>query len=79
MGNIRLLHKKKKATDYQKLIDIGKIADKIDQVVFRSLLIIHPFSGRDTTSAVYGKGKTSIVQLLQKNQEVQEAYNFFMN
>ena len=39
-----LLYKKTKATGYEKLTDIGKIADKIDQVVLRSLLFIHAFS-----------------------------------
>ena len=75
MGNISLLSRKKA----ERLIDIGKVADKIDRAVLRSLLFIHAFCDCDTTSAVHGKGKTSIVRLLQKNQDVQEACKTFMN
>ena len=75
MVNISLLSRKKA----ERLIDIGEVADKIDWVVLRSLLFIHAFCGCDTTSTVHGKRKTSIVRLLQKNQDVKEACKTFMN
>ena len=74
MGNISLLNRKKA----ERLINIGKVADKIGRVVLRSHLFIHAFCSCDATSAVHGKGKTSIVRSLQKNYVVQEACKTFM-
>lgn len=75
MANINLLSRKK----VERLIDIGKVSDKIDSVVLRSLLFIHVLCSCDSTSAVHGKGKTSIARLLQKDQGVQEDCKTFMN
>ena len=75
MANINLLSRKK----VERLIDIGKVSDKIDSVVLRRLLFTHELCGCDSTSAVHRKGKASIVRLLQKNQGVQEACKTFMN
>ena len=74
MGNISLLNRKKA----ERLINIGKVADKIGRVVLRSHLFIHAFCSCDATSAVHGKGKTSIVRSFQKNYVVQEACKTFM-
>ena len=36
------------------------------------ILIIHAFSGCDTTSAPFGKGKTSFLYMLKKNEKLKQ-------
>jgi len=43
----------------------------------QSILVIHAFSGCDTTSSVYRKGKHQIVKLFQKNQRLAAFANVF--
>ncbi|XP_043503861.1 uncharacterized protein LOC122525249 [Polistes fuscatus] len=43
------------------------------------ILFAHAFAGCDTTSAMYGKGKKSIVSILQKNKHLQTAVKIFYN
>ena len=64
VGNISLLSRKKA----ERLIDIGKVADKIDKVVLRSLLFIHAFCGCVTTSAVHGKGKKTLCDYFRRTR-----------
>ena len=76
MGKISLLCKKSKGTE--ETINIRETVENIDRSVLKSLLFIREFGGCDTTSAVYGKGKTCILNLLQKYHEVQEVFEVFM-
>ena len=41
------------------------------------LMFIHAFSGCDTTSSLFGKGKTSMVKLIRKSKPLQQASNTF--
>ena len=76
MGQVNLLCRKSKGTET--MINISVTVGNLDRIVLKSLLFIHAFGGCDTTSAIHGKGKTSVINLLQKYKEVQEACDIFM-
>jgi len=41
------------------------------------ILFLHAFSGCDTTSALFNKGKTATLKLLEKRQDLQVAAQVF--
>ncbi|GBM70884.1 hypothetical protein AVEN_28453-1 [Araneus ventricosus] len=43
------------------------------------ILFIHAFSGCDTTSALFGHGKTKFCTLLEKNRHLEEKIHVFFN
>ncbi|GBO27950.1 hypothetical protein AVEN_217997-1 [Araneus ventricosus] len=43
----------------------------------RMILFIHAFSGCNTTSALFGHGKTKFCSLLEKNRHLEEKYKYF--
>ena len=43
------------------------------------MTFIHAFGGCDTTSAVYGQGKLSILRLLDKNIDARKLVDVFLN
>ena len=45
----------------------------------KSILFIHAFSGCDTTSAFYGKGKLQALQLIKSNTDLQDIPDVFNN
>ncbi|GBN14027.1 hypothetical protein AVEN_811-1 [Araneus ventricosus] len=45
----------------------------------RMILFIHAFSGCDTTSALFGHGKTKFYSLLEKNRHLEEKIQVFFN
>ncbi|GBM78084.1 hypothetical protein AVEN_132224-1 [Araneus ventricosus] len=45
----------------------------------RMILFIHAFIGCDTTSALFGHGKTKLCSLLEKNQYLEEKMQVFLN
>ncbi|GBM84513.1 hypothetical protein AVEN_246174-1 [Araneus ventricosus] len=45
----------------------------------RMILFIHAFSGCDTTSALFGHGKTKFCSLLEKNRHLEEKIQVFFN
>ncbi|GBN13654.1 hypothetical protein AVEN_66182-1 [Araneus ventricosus] len=45
----------------------------------RMILFIHAFSGCDTTSALFGHGKTKCCSLLEKNRRMEEKIQVFFN
>jgi len=52
--------------------DIGKIARSCDDIR-KYILLIHAFGGCDTTSAIFGQDKTSIMTLLRRNKLARNA------
>lgn len=63
----------------------GKIVEKIysprslkySDVVANNILFLHAFSGCDTTSCLYNKGKVKFFNLLQKNKSLSESIQIF--
>ncbi|GBN76959.1 hypothetical protein AVEN_194151-1 [Araneus ventricosus] len=45
----------------------------------RIILFIHAFSGCDTTSVLFGHGKTKFCSLLEKNRHLEEKIQVFFN
>ncbi len=43
------------------------------------LLFLHAFTGCDSTSAIFGKGKVLVVKLFRKSKKLQEVSKTFMN
>ena len=76
MGNIIM---RVEATKKHRAIerDIGVISECIDNVR-KYLTFVHVFGGCDTTSAVYGQGKLSILTLLKKSKAAREETDVFL-
>ena len=54
----------------KKLISICELAEKTSRGVLQNLLLIHAWSGCDSTSAIYGHGKCAIIKIIQKFESV---------
>ena len=71
MGDIYLLSGSKKSSrKLKKLISICELAEKTSRGVLQNLLLIHAWSGCDSTSAIYGHGKCAIIKIIQKFESV---------
>ena len=49
------------------------------QDIKEHLLFLHAFTGCDSTSATFGKGKVSVVKLFRKSKQLQNVSNTFMD
>ena len=58
--------------------NIRQMAESLGEVR-KYITLIHAFSGCDTTSALFGQGKISILRLLQKSAAARDAANTFAN
>ena len=58
----------------ERLLDISKIASDMGPDVASALIGLHVFTGCDTTSAFYGKGKKRAFNLVYQNQAYIEAF-----
>ena len=76
MRSISLLHRKSNSNGCEKLVNISKAVETLDRVVLKSLLVIHPWGGQDTKSAVHGKGKASIICLFHKIKRFRKHVSF---
>ena len=61
---------KKSRRKLKKLISICELAEKTSRAVLQNLLLIHAWSGCDSTSAIYGHGKCAIIKIIQKFESV---------
>ena len=75
-GENIILREAKGATGIRRLIQINDVAEKLERPVLDRILEIHAWGGCDTTSA-FGKGKFSILKLVQKSEEVQRLMTIF--
>ena len=55
------------------------MVENLDNIVIKNLLVIHAFSGCDTTSSIYDKGKNCILKLLRKNNNIIKACDILMD
>ena len=58
--------------------DVGKISECLGEIS-KYLTFIHAFGGCDTTSAVFGQGKLSILRLLEKRDDARKLADVFLN
>ena len=57
-----------------RLVDIVKVAASVGVYVCRALIGMQAYTGRDTVSALAGKGKASALKLLTINIEIQDTF-----
>ena len=63
----------------------GKIAEKVyspqslqvDEKVVENILLLHAFSGCDTRSALFGKGKANFLKVLQNFEKFNQTFQVF--
>jgi hypothetical protein len=56
-----------------KIINIRSVVNDLNQSILGNLLAIHAWGGCDTTSAIFGHGKTKIMKLAEKSVCVRKA------
>jgi len=61
---------KRQKTDSKSIISIRDVCLQVGDITARALLTIHAISGCDTTSAVFGHGKTSVLKALTKSNDI---------
>ena len=66
MANIYFMSEKSKKT-----WSIRKIVNIIEPVVKKHILFLHAWTGCDTTSSIYGQGKTSLIKKIMSSKELQ--------
>ena len=49
------------------------------QDIKEHLLFLHAFTGCDSTSATFSKGKVSVLKLFRKSKQLQKVSNIFMD
>ena len=47
-------------------MSIRKIAESLNPVIVKNILFIHAWSGSDSTSAIFNKGKTALMKQIAK-------------
>ena len=52
----------KNKNQVQKSMSIRKTAERLNPVIFKNILFIHAWSGCDTKSAIFNKGKTALMK-----------------
>ena len=57
--------------------DVGKIAECLGEIC-KYITFIHAFGGCDTTSAIFGQGKLSIMKLIGKSSAAREAADIIL-
>lgn len=57
--------------------DVGKICESLGDIC-KYITFIHAFGGCDTTSAIFGQGKLSILKLIKKNAASRAAADMFL-
>ena len=68
LADIFLLSETKTKTSYKRqLLSIREILIEIGERAARQILVVHAISGCDTTSAIYGHGKSSVWKKLLQN------------
>ena len=58
----------------EKFVDLQKLAAAVGHNTCCALPGLHSFTGCDTVSAFWGKGKISAFQIMQKNMKYQDAF-----
>ena len=59
--------------------EIGQIVTNIGPVMQHHLLFLHAWTGCDSTSAIYGHGKTSLIRKLEKDEILQQQAKIISN
>lgn len=59
--------------------EVGAIQQKVGEVIVRHILFLHAWGGCDTTSAVYGQGKTILLKKIDQSIELQRLSNEIRN
>lgn len=68
LGDLFLRHEAKKSIKKDlEIISIKSVASNLPSYVKECLLFIHAWSGCDTTSALFGQGKTAVLKFLEAN------------
>ena len=70
---------KKKGYTVCKQLDIGVSSLHLKPHTKHLILFMHAFTGCDTTSGIYEKGKGSIVRLIEQSPDAQSVAEVFMN
>ena len=60
-----------------KIVDIRETVSTIDVTIIPSLLFVHAWSGCDTTSAIFGHSKVSVLRKLQNTSEMKNISYIF--
>ena len=68
---------KKKENNFVPLYSIRDISASLGANLKSLILFVHAWTGCDTTSAIYGLGKTSILNKLKKSERLQEKASIF--
>ena len=59
--------------------EIGQIVTNIGPVMQHHLLFLHAWTGCDSTSAIYGHGKTLLIRKLEKDEILQQQAKIISN
>ena len=58
---------------------IRKIINSMEPVVKKHILFLHAWTGCDTTSSIYGQGKTSLIKKIKSSRELQRHAEIISN
>ena len=68
--------KANKKNQIQNLMSIRKIAERLNPVIFKDILFINAWNGCSSTSALFNKGKTTLIKLIAKGDHKMRAICF---
>ena len=68
---------KAKKNSQQRIWNIKETKEKLGQFICKHLLFLHAFLGSDTTSRVYGIGKSALMKKIQSHNKLREAAEKF--
>ena len=74
LGDLFLRHKARKSFKKDlKIISIKNVASNLLIHIKENLLFIHAWGGCDTTSALFGQGKTAVLKFVESNINIQSS------
>ena len=70
MSDIMFLSEGRKSNALKKCINIGSLQQKLGHKICHAILVLHALGGCDTTSAIFGIGKATILKKLGNQQHM---------
>ena len=69
---------KRNNVKHLKQMSISSTINRLSKCVISNLLVIHAFTGCDTTSAIYEKEKSAVLRMVEKSKKAQALCQSFM-
>ena len=66
-------------TGTQSYLNVRDLVTKAGKLAVSNLLLVHAWSGYDTTSATFGQSKTALLKTIKASKEIQAIYSAMCN